>query len=230
MGRPTTASGLLVLPHEGPRRLTTVLHSHGTLSYRDDAPSADGEGLDRVVSSLYASGGRAVVAPDYLGLGKGPGRHPYMHNGSAVSAAVDMLRAARQATARHGRELDGDVFFDSDHTGEEILAKLPGTDPELLTDTWYDQLIRPSGRFHAVLRSVDTTCQWSPQVPVRLYAATGDLDVSIANSRKCVAQLHGRGVQADVIDQGDTDHLGSFRASVPQIAQWFDEPRRPLDP
>ncbi|MFF6983724.1 alpha/beta hydrolase [Streptomyces sp. NPDC008343] len=319
-GRPTTATGLLVIPEVRSRQLTTVLHSHGTLAYRNDAPSVDPKGLDRLVASLYASGGRAVVAPDYLGLGKGPGRHPYLHNASAVSASVDMLRAARKAAPKLGKSLNGDVYgtgfsqggqvtmavgralgeghergwrlralapvsgpyaiekdlrtldegptdiaavsyitylltaqnsvhrlydspsevfrapydkyadelFDSDHTGEEIVKKLPATVPELLTDKWYRLLTNPAGNFQKVLQRIDTTCDWSPKVPVHLYAASGDKDIPIANTRNCASQLSTHGVTAKVIDQGAgaVDHFGSFQKSVPQIAQWIDQRER----
>ncbi|MEU8890712.1 hypothetical protein [Streptomyces sp. NPDC048442] len=55
-GRPTTASGLLALPHGGAHRLPAVLHGHGTLAYRGYAPSV-AEGPDRTVSLLYAPAG-----------------------------------------------------------------------------------------------------------------------------------------------------------------------------
>ncbi|GES32808.1 hypothetical protein San01_52960 [Streptomyces angustmyceticus] len=96
-GRPTTASGLLALPvGTGHRPLPPVVHSHGTLARRGDAPSV-AKGPDRAVSVLYASAGRAALAPDYLGLGAGPGRHPYMDARSGASASLDLLRAARSA-------------------------------------------------------------------------------------------------------------------------------------
>lgn len=108
-GRPTTASGLLVLPQDGGHRLPTVVHHHGTLAYRGYAASV-AEGPDRTVSRLYASAGRAAVAPDYLGLGTGPGPHPYIDNRSTATASLDMLRAARTAAPRLGRQLDGRVY------------------------------------------------------------------------------------------------------------------------
>ena len=45
---------------------------------------------------LFASAGYAAVAPDYLGLGTGPGLHPYMDLSSEVTASVDMLDAGRR--------------------------------------------------------------------------------------------------------------------------------------
>ncbi|WP_438483624.1 alpha/beta hydrolase family protein [Streptomyces sp. S186] len=119
--RPTTASGLLVLPrltvtHNAP--LPTVIHTHGSMTARDRAPSVNPEGPDHVASTVYAAGGRIALAPDYLGLGLGPGRHPFMDVASTVSASLDLLCASpialRQIAAgydsRPGIAPDGGVY------------------------------------------------------------------------------------------------------------------------
>jgi hypothetical protein len=105
-GRGTTATAFAVLPRSPERRLRPAIWLHGTQSYRQDAPSLS-ECCDRAAAILFASIGYAAVAPDYLGLGDGPGTHPYFHAGTAVSASVDALRAARQLAARQGREMSG---------------------------------------------------------------------------------------------------------------------------
>lgn len=108
-GRPTTASALTVLPRTGERSLRTVTWLHGTLVYRGYAPSVS-DNLDRAAAILFAAGGDAVVAPDYLGLGTGPGNHPYMLSRPTVTATVDAMRASRVLAARSGRRLDGKVL------------------------------------------------------------------------------------------------------------------------
>ncbi|MCZ1010239.1 alpha/beta hydrolase [Streptomyces lydicus] len=123
-GRPTTASGLLALPvGSGHRALPPVVHGHGTLAYRGDAPSV-AEGLDRAVSVLYASAGRAALAPDYLGLGAGPGHHPYMDARSAASASLDMLRAARSAAPELGVVLGRTVSLTGFSQGGQATMEL----------------------------------------------------------------------------------------------------------
>ncbi|ARX89309.1 hypothetical protein SMD44_08796 [Streptomyces alboflavus] len=57
--------------------------------------SVNDESTDRATALLFASTGLAVSAPDYLGLGEGPGSHPYGHPKATVTAPVDGLRAAR---------------------------------------------------------------------------------------------------------------------------------------
>jgi acetyl esterase/lipase len=108
-GRPTTASALAVLPRTEARGLRTVAWLHGTRVFRGDTGSVS-ENPDRAASVLFAAAGYATVAPDYLGLGLGPGHHPYMTNEPTITATVDALRATRTLVARSGRRLDGRVL------------------------------------------------------------------------------------------------------------------------
>jgi len=314
-GESTTAAGLLVLPQGGGRRLDLVADTHGTMVDRDYAPSV-AEEFGRYTPSLHAAAGRAVAAPDCLGLGKGPGPHPYMDTASSVSASLDMLRASRTAARALGRPLTGDVYgtgfsqggqvalalgrelargadrhfrlralapvagpydllgaeipglldgrvndtsgvlhmayfltaqnrlhplyrdpaeafrqpyagyverlFDTRHTEEDILAKLAGSVKELLTDDFHQRLEHPDGALPAALKAQDGTCDWKPDVPVRLHTAAGDTDVPIANSRTCAAVLARHGVRVPVIDHGEVGHFGSVLLAAPQIVRWFD--------
>lgn len=122
-GNPTTATGLLTLPKGGAHRLDLVSDTHGTMVHRDYAPSV-GEDFGRIPSYLNASAGRAVAAPDYLGLGRGPGLHPYMETASSVTASVDVLRAARTAADRLGRPLTGDVYATGFSQGGQVAMAL----------------------------------------------------------------------------------------------------------
>ncbi|MFE4799614.1 alpha/beta hydrolase [Streptomyces sp. NPDC057908] len=122
-GAPTIATGLLALPKGGPHRLDLVSDTHGTMAHRDYAPSV-GEDFGRFAPYLHASAGRAVAAPDYLGLGKGPGRHPYMDTKSSVTASVDMLRATRTAALRLDRPLTGDVYASGFSQGGQVAMAL----------------------------------------------------------------------------------------------------------
>ncbi|MEU1115223.1 MULTISPECIES: alpha/beta hydrolase [unclassified Streptomyces] len=123
-GRPTTATGLLVLPKSpGARPLGLVSDTHGTMVHRDYAPSVT-EDFGRLTPYLHAAAGKAVAAPDYLGLGRGPGRHPYMDTRSAVTASEDMLRAARSAAHRQGRTLSGDLYLTGFSQGGQVAMAL----------------------------------------------------------------------------------------------------------
>ncbi|MEU8608720.1 lipase [Actinoplanes sp. NPDC048791] len=109
-GRPTVASGLLALPRNGARQLRTVSYTHGTELNRLDAPSLTADGWGVAPALTFASAGFAAVAPDYLGLGLGPGPHPFLDVPSETTAGVDLLRAARAFVPRTGRELGRDVL------------------------------------------------------------------------------------------------------------------------
>jgi hypothetical protein len=109
-GRPTIASGLLALPRGGGHELRTVSYTHGTEINRTDAPSLAADSWATAPPVTYASAGFAAVAPDYLGLGLGPGRHPFLDVPSETTAAVDLLRAARAFAPTAGRSLSRDVL------------------------------------------------------------------------------------------------------------------------
>jgi hypothetical protein len=109
-GEPTTASGLVALPINGEKSLRTVSFAHGTSIYQGDAPSVSDDVFLIGPALTFASAGFAAVAPDYLGLGVGPGPHPWMDVPSETTASLDLLRAARAFTRTQGRQLTRDVY------------------------------------------------------------------------------------------------------------------------
>ncbi|MGW5193815.1 hypothetical protein ACWEOO_31495 [Kribbella sp. NPDC004138] len=108
--RPTTASGIVVLPDGRREALTVVEYLHGTLAGKADVASVDDTSTDRLVAALFAGQGLVGVAPDYLGLGSGPGLHPYVDTKTETTASTDLLLAARTFTAKHGVALKRDVL------------------------------------------------------------------------------------------------------------------------
>ncbi|WP_306806435.1 hypothetical protein [Streptomyces sp. DH12] len=110
-GAPTTASQLVVLPHTRRATLPVVSWLHGTTVHRDEVASVNPASNDRRAALLFASTGRAVSAPDYVGLGRGEGFHPYGDPAATVSAAVDGLRAARALARSTGRDLAREVLI-----------------------------------------------------------------------------------------------------------------------
>ncbi|MFH9619476.1 lipase [Streptomyces pratensis] len=109
-GHPTTASGLFVLPLMSEKRLRPVSFAHGTGAHKDDSPSMRRAAFVSAPVVAHAAAGAAGVAPDYLGMGEGPGLHPWMDIGSETTASLDMLRAARAFAPRTGRVLERDVM------------------------------------------------------------------------------------------------------------------------
>lgn len=100
-GEPVVASGLLAVPVgvEGDRDV--VVFHHGTTVEKREAPSTPEHLTTRLLAPFFASCGFVFVAPDYVGLGAdAPGRHPYLHAATEVTASLDMLEAARGVCAR----------------------------------------------------------------------------------------------------------------------------------
>jgi acetyl esterase/lipase len=110
-GTMTTASGLLALPQAQRGPLPLVVYEHSTAAGKMDAPSFLRETDSRLIPFFFASDGFAAVAPDYLGLGVSPGRHPYLHAASEASATLDLLRAADLVSRHRGVRLSHNVFI-----------------------------------------------------------------------------------------------------------------------
>jgi pimeloyl-ACP methyl ester carboxylesterase len=92
-GQPVAASGLLAVPSHGPVR-GLVSYQHGVATEHRDVPSALRiEGT--LAAILFASGGYAVLAPDYQGLGASPGTHPFLHAASEANDVRYLLDATR---------------------------------------------------------------------------------------------------------------------------------------
>ncbi len=135
-GRPTTASGVVALPRGTARALQAVSFAHGTHSGRRTAGSVAADGQSRIAAVYYAAAGYAGVAPDYLGLGVGPGAHPYLDAASEGEASLDMLRAARTVAVREGARLDRRVLVTGFSQGGQAAMALGrrlerGDDPYL---------------------------------------------------------------------------------------------------
>lgn len=110
-GRPTTASGLVAFPDAPRRFLRQVAFLHGTSPSKQETPST-GFGDDHQAGALsFAAAGYATVAPDYLGLGTGPGRPVYLDSRTEATATIDLLRAAQRFAPRTGHRLERDVHL-----------------------------------------------------------------------------------------------------------------------
>jgi hypothetical protein len=123
-GNPTIASGLVALPRSGREHLRTVVWEHGTTVYKGDAPSTGSDSDARLVSFVFAGAGFGAIAPDYIGLGVGPGHQPFNDTASEVSSSVDMIRAARTFVAAQGRHLDRHLLVSGFSQGGKVAMAL----------------------------------------------------------------------------------------------------------
>ena len=107
-GNLTIASGALVVPVQAQKALPLLSFQHGTTVARERAPSH--QSIDLIGMGLGTSG-YVTAFPDYLGLGKNDGLHPYVHAGSLASAIVDFLRAVRSFCSEMGIPLNHQLFL-----------------------------------------------------------------------------------------------------------------------
>jgi hypothetical protein len=92
-GRAIQLSGFLALPRGAPPT-TLVSWHHGTTTTRSAVPS--NVSTDAMAAAfVFAGTGRAVIAPDYLGLGASPLTHTYLVADDTARAITDLLAAAR---------------------------------------------------------------------------------------------------------------------------------------
>jgi pimeloyl-ACP methyl ester carboxylesterase len=313
LGRPTTASGLVQVPQGASRTQQVVVYEHGTTVEKAGAPSGNHADDNRTFPLFFAAAGYFTVAPDYLGLGDGPGLHPYDHAATEATASLDLMRAARnvagcervrleervlvtgfsqgghaamalarslQSGADPTFRLGGlapvagpydladvmlpaaltyqgaasnfslaylllgwnpiydlydrpqDVFradqvdkvvrlFDGTHDYDYIVERLPATVDELLRPAFAEQLRHPTGRLAQALRENGATCDWKPQVPVRLFGGGADTTVPFANTHNCARRLTDHGARVRVVDVGPVEHFESRILATSQVLAWF---------
>jgi len=106
-------SGLVVLPRGGaPNGL--VIFNHGTIVNSEFAPSRftgkENKSGAEVPTLAFASGGYAVVMPDYLGLGDDKGAHPYPLGALNSLSAVDIIEPARYLAAQQNTPVGARLF------------------------------------------------------------------------------------------------------------------------
>jgi hypothetical protein len=113
-------------------------------------------------------------------------------------------------------------LFDGRRDDVAILKRLPGRLTELFTPAFLARLARPDGGLAVGLRENDTTCDWRPRVPVRVYAGRRDRQAMFANAEHCVAQLRRHGAAARLVDVGPVDHFPSTLRATPRVLTWFE--------
>ena len=91
----TTASGLMIVPKLPGCSFPIAMYAHGTVLSKEQAPSRL-QGIEPYIGLVISSSGYVSILPDYLGLGDGPGLHPYQHKHSEATAIIDFIRATKE--------------------------------------------------------------------------------------------------------------------------------------
>lgn len=113
-GIPTTASGVVFIPDLATQTDVPVFsYLHGTLTRDFDVPS-NLIGIQSIIGWIMAMDGYISVLPDYLGLGDGPGIHPFSHAATEASASIDFIIAATTFCASNpliNAKPNGDLYL-----------------------------------------------------------------------------------------------------------------------
>lgn len=115
-GEPADASAVLLLPGGAPgcgSDVPLLGWGRGTETRRAATLAEQAAGVaNSPFTAFYAAKGYAVVATDYLGLGRSSYPfHPYLHAGSEASAIIDALRAARGVARTRGFPLSQHILL-----------------------------------------------------------------------------------------------------------------------
>lgn len=106
---PTTASGLLVVPQGTPCNVPMLSYQHNNVFRKNNAPS--NYKYEWFIGLAGGSLGLITMLPDGLGLGSGPGQHPFLHLQSEATAVIDMLRAVRETVDTTGASYNQQLFL-----------------------------------------------------------------------------------------------------------------------
>ncbi len=105
----TIASGLMIIPDHPTCKVGIISYQHGTTIKKSDVPSRfNGEWF---IALAGAAKGLVSLMPDYLGLGDGPGLHPYQHAHTEATAVIDMIRAAKEVVDTLGAPVNDQLFL-----------------------------------------------------------------------------------------------------------------------
>lgn len=105
----TTASGLLVVPQGTPCNVPMLSYQHNNVFRKNNAPSNYKN--EWFIGLAGGSLGLITMLPDGLGLGSGPGQHPFLHLQSEATAVIDMLRATREVVDTTGASYNQQLFL-----------------------------------------------------------------------------------------------------------------------
>jgi len=123
-GNTIIGSGAIFFPVDptGTVCFPRMSYQHGTVLRKTDVPSNldDGSLLSGVSS---ATSGYVVTAPDFHGLGDGPGFPTYVHAKTEAFAVIDLLRAGEEFCATKGVNINDQLFLVGySHGGHATMA------------------------------------------------------------------------------------------------------------
>ena len=112
------------------------------------------------------------------------------------------------------------LFYGS-HPHQQIITALPPRLQDLLTPRYLRLLQHPTGALKAALIRNSTCTGWTPRVPVRLYAASGDTTVTPVNAQHCQQTIRAHHGRVRLVQLGAVSHNISDFLALPKIVRWF---------
>ncbi len=126
-GKPAELTGLVALPVGGASK-GLVVYCHGTTVDRDRSPSrfkGEGEAPETIEAITgFATGGYAVVMPDYIGLGDHKAAHPYPLSKVNARSGVDIIPAARELARQKNYRIGMPLFVTGYSEGGGVAMAL----------------------------------------------------------------------------------------------------------
>lgn len=217
-GLPTTASGLVCLPTQDSCAMPMMAYLHGTKILKAEAfYGLQGEWF---LGVLTASSGYAMCMPDYLGLGAGPGIHPYQHARSEATASVDILRSCRIICEQESRPLNDQLFLIGYSQGGHSVMATHRMIQEELSDEFVVTASAPgSGPYDMSGAQLDMVASFEP------YAVPGYLPFLIQSYQHVYGNLYTtlQEIYVPPYDQtlpplldGNSD-MGQLNAAMPPV-------------
>jgi len=108
---PTTASGLLAVPQGTPCEVPILSFQHNNIIRKSDAPSRYGDNSQWYIGMAAGSLGYISLMPDGIGLGSGPGQHPFLQLQSEATPVIDMIRAVKEFVDTTGNSPTEQLFL-----------------------------------------------------------------------------------------------------------------------
>ena len=120
--------------------------------------------------------------------------------------------------------LEINSFYQGNYTFKEIFNLMPNTPQELLTESYFVEIMQnPKSNLIKALKENDRF-QWKPNTPVNFVFASGDFSVPPDNSRIAFKTMKSLGAKASIIDVGsEYDHGSGFIPSILATKHFFEE-------
>lgn len=112
-------------------------------------------------------------------------------------------------------------LFDMRHFFDDVLAGLPPNSRELLTPSYYSEVIANRQNPFRVRLRQNAVDRWRPDAPLRVYHSPDDEEVPYADALRSVNRLRSRGADVTVQPIPGFDHVNSWIQAMPRAVNWF---------